>query len=123
MGLEEIVKGYDTGGKYVIVEPEKVDDIAPGRSEQHLAASANGHVRQTSDHRGQCFSIPKDRPHVRVTTDPSEVFKRQVTRICKHERMSSDRRTTQQTLVDHPGIRVSTSTRARRQRTSLRAGA
>ncbi|MFG3310275.1 Ku protein [Streptomyces wuyuanensis] len=31
--LEEIVKGYETGdGEYVIVEPEELDDIAPGRS-------------------------------------------------------------------------------------------
>ncbi|MCX5434659.1 Ku protein (plasmid) [Streptomyces sp. NBC_00257] len=30
--LDEIVKGYDTGGEYVIVEPEELDDIAPGRS-------------------------------------------------------------------------------------------
>ncbi|MEU4507107.1 Ku protein [Streptomyces sp. NPDC024089] len=28
----EIVKGYDTGSEYVIVEPEELDDIAPGRS-------------------------------------------------------------------------------------------
>ncbi|MEU2391841.1 Ku protein [Streptomyces sp. NPDC007369] len=30
--LGEIVKGYDTGGEYVIVEPQELDDIAPGRS-------------------------------------------------------------------------------------------
>ncbi|MEV7713175.1 Ku protein [Streptomyces sp. NPDC088270] len=30
--LDEIVKGYDTGSEYVIVEPEELDDIAPGRS-------------------------------------------------------------------------------------------
>ncbi|MEE1767126.1 Ku protein [Streptomyces sp. JV185] len=30
--LDEIVKGYDTGGEYVTVEPEELDDIAPGRS-------------------------------------------------------------------------------------------
>ncbi|MFJ8856016.1 Ku protein [Streptomyces sp. NPDC102437] len=30
--LDEIVKGYDTGSEYVIVEPKEVDDIAPGRS-------------------------------------------------------------------------------------------
>lgn len=30
---EDIVKGYDTGdGEYVVVEPEELDDIAPGRS-------------------------------------------------------------------------------------------
>ncbi|MFD9725596.1 Ku protein [Streptomyces sp. NPDC059072] len=28
----EIVKGFDTGGEYVIVEPKELDDIAPGRS-------------------------------------------------------------------------------------------
>ncbi|WP_432075413.1 Ku protein [Streptomyces wuyuanensis] len=33
VSLEEIVKGYETGeGEYVIVEPEELDDIAPGRS-------------------------------------------------------------------------------------------
>lgn len=31
--LEEIVKGYDTGEEYVIVEPKELDDIAPGRSQ------------------------------------------------------------------------------------------
>ncbi|MFE1416134.1 Ku protein [Streptomyces sp. NPDC058746] len=30
--LEEIVKGYDSGGEYVIVEPGELDEIAPGRS-------------------------------------------------------------------------------------------
>ncbi|MGW7379207.1 Ku protein [Streptomyces sp. NPDC054794] len=31
--FDEIVKGFDTGeGEYVIVEPEELDDIAPGRS-------------------------------------------------------------------------------------------
>ncbi|RSS46508.1 Ku protein [Streptomyces sp. WAC07061] len=30
--LGEIVKGFDTGGEYVIVEPGELDDIAPGRS-------------------------------------------------------------------------------------------
>ncbi|MGW8881823.1 non-homologous end joining protein Ku [Streptomyces sp. NPDC055663] len=30
--LDEIVKGYDTGSEYVVVEPEELDDIAPGRS-------------------------------------------------------------------------------------------
>ncbi|MER6499224.1 Ku protein [Streptomyces sp. NPDC001455] len=30
--LDEIVKGYDTGSEYVIVEPKELDDIAPGRS-------------------------------------------------------------------------------------------
>lgn len=70
---------------------------------------------ETSDHRGQCLGVTKDRPHVRVTTDPPEVFKRQVTRSRKHERKSSDRRTRQQTFIDHPGARaLSTSTRARR---------
>ncbi|MEU7072328.1 Ku protein [Streptomyces narbonensis] len=29
---DEIVKGFDTGGEYVIVEPKELDDIAPGRS-------------------------------------------------------------------------------------------
>ncbi|MEU0634358.1 Ku protein [Streptomyces sp. NPDC005989] len=32
VALAEIVKGYDTGSEYVIVEPEELDDIAPGRS-------------------------------------------------------------------------------------------
>ncbi|MEU1628276.1 Ku protein [Streptomyces sp. NPDC020096] len=30
--LSEIVKGYDTGVDYVVVEPDELDDIAPGRS-------------------------------------------------------------------------------------------
>ncbi|WP_324609440.1 Ku protein [Streptomyces sp. NRRL S-378] len=30
--LADIVKGYDTGGEYVIVEPQELDEIAPGRS-------------------------------------------------------------------------------------------
>ncbi|WP_327389038.1 non-homologous end joining protein Ku [Streptomyces sp. NBC_01207] len=30
--LTDIVKGYDTGGEYVIVEPQELDEIAPGRS-------------------------------------------------------------------------------------------
>ncbi|MFG2720113.1 Ku protein [Streptomyces sp. NPDC048416] len=30
---KDIVKGYDTGDEYVVVEPEELDDIAPGRSE------------------------------------------------------------------------------------------
>ncbi|MEV5508465.1 Ku protein [Streptomyces orinoci] len=30
--LAEIVKGYDTGEDYVVVEPEELEDIAPGRS-------------------------------------------------------------------------------------------
>ncbi|MFF4675061.1 Ku protein [Streptomyces sp. NPDC001279] len=30
--LDEIVKGYDTGSEYVIVEPDELEDIAPGRS-------------------------------------------------------------------------------------------
>ncbi|MET9361647.1 Ku protein [Streptomyces sp. NPDC006632] len=30
---KDIVKGYDTGEEYVIVEPEELDDIAPGRSQ------------------------------------------------------------------------------------------
>ncbi|MEU0633260.1 Ku protein [Streptomyces sp. NPDC005989] len=30
--LNEIVRGYDTGSEYVIVEPEELYDIAPGRS-------------------------------------------------------------------------------------------
>ncbi|MET9252689.1 hypothetical protein [Streptomyces sp. NPDC003717] len=61
-------------------------------------------LNETSDHRGQCLGIPKDRPDVRVTADPPEVFKRQITRSCQHERKSADRRTTQQNLIDHPGI-------------------
>ncbi|MEU3317143.1 Ku protein [Streptomyces sp. NPDC006662] len=31
--LDEIVKGYDTGDEYVLVEPSELDDIAPGRSQ------------------------------------------------------------------------------------------
>ncbi|MFE9468837.1 Ku protein [Streptomyces virginiae] len=31
--LEDIVKGYDTGEEYVLVEPNELDDIAPGRSQ------------------------------------------------------------------------------------------
>ncbi|WP_031011109.1 Ku protein [Streptomyces sp. NRRL F-5727] len=30
--LDDIVKGYDTGDEYVLVEPGDLDDIAPGRS-------------------------------------------------------------------------------------------
>ncbi|MGW3327568.1 non-homologous end joining protein Ku [Streptomyces virginiae] len=30
--LADIVKGYDTGSEYVIVEPQELDEIAPGRS-------------------------------------------------------------------------------------------
>lgn len=30
--LDDIVKGYDTGAEYVLVEPKELDDIAPGRS-------------------------------------------------------------------------------------------
>ncbi|MFG2342010.1 Ku protein [Streptomyces yangpuensis] len=30
--LEEIVKGFDTGEEYVLVEPKELDEIAPGRS-------------------------------------------------------------------------------------------
>ncbi|APU44710.1 Ku protein [Streptomyces sp. TN58] len=30
--LDDIVKGYDTGEEYVLVEPAELDDIAPGRS-------------------------------------------------------------------------------------------
>ncbi|MFF1560897.1 Ku protein [Streptomyces sp. NPDC058279] len=30
--LTDIVKGYDTGDEYVLVEPKELDDIAPGRS-------------------------------------------------------------------------------------------
>lgn len=59
---------------------------------------------ETGDYRGQCLGIPKDRPHIRVTTDPLEVFKRQVTCSRRHERKSPDRRTTQQIINDHPGI-------------------
>ncbi|MFF3015441.1 Ku protein [Streptomyces sp. NPDC057939] len=31
--LNDIVKGYDTGGEYVLVEPQELDEIAPGRSQ------------------------------------------------------------------------------------------
>ncbi|MFG2775624.1 Ku protein [Streptomyces sp. NPDC048350] len=31
--LSDIVKGYDTGGEYVLVEPKELDEIAPGRSQ------------------------------------------------------------------------------------------
>ncbi|MEU4729550.1 Ku protein [Streptomyces sp. NPDC023588] len=31
--LADIVKGYDTGSEYVIVEPQELDEIAPGRSQ------------------------------------------------------------------------------------------
>ncbi|CAM5413925.1 Non-homologous end joining protein Ku OS=Streptomyces lavendulae subsp. lavendulae OX=58340 GN=ykoV2 PE=3 SV=1 [Streptomyces lavendulae subsp. lavendulae] len=31
--LDEIVKGYDTGEEYVLVEPKELDEIAPGRSQ------------------------------------------------------------------------------------------
>lgn len=30
--LTDIVKGFDTGGEYVVVEPKELDEIAPGRS-------------------------------------------------------------------------------------------
>ncbi|MFD7094087.1 non-homologous end joining protein Ku [Streptomyces xanthophaeus] len=30
--LDDIVKGYDTGDEYVLVEPKELDEIAPGRS-------------------------------------------------------------------------------------------
>ncbi|MFJ6053611.1 Ku protein [Streptomyces sp. NPDC092307] len=30
--LDNIVKGYDTGDEYVLVEPKELDEIAPGRS-------------------------------------------------------------------------------------------
>lgn len=30
--LDDIVKGFDTGDEYVLVEPEELDEIAPGRS-------------------------------------------------------------------------------------------
>ncbi|MEU4356192.1 Ku protein [Streptomyces virginiae] len=30
--LDDIVKGYDTGDEYVLVEPRELDEIAPGRS-------------------------------------------------------------------------------------------
>ncbi|MGW7138083.1 non-homologous end joining protein Ku [Streptomyces xanthophaeus] len=33
IGLGGIVKGFDTGGEYVLVEPEELDEIAPGRSQ------------------------------------------------------------------------------------------
>ncbi|WP_369780644.1 Ku protein [Streptomyces sp. R33] len=32
VNLGDIVKGYDTGEEYVLVEPKELDDIAPGRS-------------------------------------------------------------------------------------------
>ncbi|MFI1652105.1 Ku protein [Streptomyces avidinii] len=31
--LGDIVKGYDTGAEYVLVEPKELDEIAPGRSQ------------------------------------------------------------------------------------------
>ncbi|MGW4689824.1 Ku protein [Streptomyces sp. NPDC004244] len=31
--LEEIVKGFDTGEEYVLVEPKELDEVAPGRSQ------------------------------------------------------------------------------------------
>ncbi|MFF0549654.1 Ku protein [Streptomyces sp. NPDC004311] len=31
--LSDIVKGYDAGGEYVLVEPKELDEIAPGRSQ------------------------------------------------------------------------------------------
>ncbi|MGW0391271.1 non-homologous end joining protein Ku [Streptomyces sp. NPDC003042] len=31
--LDEIVKGFDTGEEYVLVEPEELEEIAPGRSQ------------------------------------------------------------------------------------------
>ncbi|WP_248003268.1 Ku protein [Streptomyces sp. RLB1-33] len=30
--FEEIVKAYDTGKDYVVVEPEELEELAPGRS-------------------------------------------------------------------------------------------
>ncbi len=56
-------------------------------------------LNETSDHCGQCPGIPKDRPHIRVTTDPPEVFKSQVTCSCRHGQKSSDRQATQQPLT------------------------
>ncbi|MFJ3205819.1 Ku protein [Streptomyces sp. NPDC086989] len=32
VGLDNIVKGYDTGEEYILVEPKELDEIAPGRS-------------------------------------------------------------------------------------------
>ncbi|MEV7617090.1 Ku protein [Streptomyces sp. NPDC089799] len=32
VGLDDIVKGFDTGAEYVLVEPGELDEIAPGRS-------------------------------------------------------------------------------------------
>ncbi|MER5207771.1 Ku protein [Streptomyces sp. NPDC002825] len=32
VGLDDIVKGFDAGDEYVLVEPGELDDIAPGRS-------------------------------------------------------------------------------------------
>lgn len=68
---------------------------------------------QSGDHRGQCLGIPKDRPYIRVTTDPPEVFKRQVTCVRGHERKSSHRRTTRQTInTAHNAVRCSDGGRA-----------
>ncbi|WP_367039115.1 Ku protein [Streptomyces sp. Je 1-332] len=32
VGLDDIVKAYDAGDEYVLIEPDELDDIAPGRS-------------------------------------------------------------------------------------------
>ncbi|MEU1627635.1 Ku protein [Streptomyces sp. NPDC020096] len=34
VALSDIVKGYDIGDEYVVVEPEELDEIAPGRSKK-----------------------------------------------------------------------------------------
>lgn len=59
---------------------------------------------ETRDNRGQCLGIPKDRPHIRVATDPSEVFQRQAPCSRGHERKSFDCGATQQTITDHSGV-------------------
>ncbi|MDQ0938483.1 non-homologous end joining protein Ku [Streptomyces sp. V1I1] len=33
VSLDQIVKGFDAGEEYVLVEPGELDDIAPGRSQ------------------------------------------------------------------------------------------
>ncbi len=42
MGYEDIVKGYDLGGgDYAIVEPEELDEIAPGKSQVIESAASS----------------------------------------------------------------------------------
>lgn len=31
--LDDIVKGYGAGGEYVLIEPQELDEVAPGRSQ------------------------------------------------------------------------------------------